>query len=63
MARFAGEAEHRESGQAQPRLCSVCMHSQCGRMAHQIANIREPILISSGLPGLHVDDVKACQYQ
>ena len=29
------------------------------RTAHQLANAREPILLSCGLPALYIDDIKA----
>lgn len=62
MARFADEAELKQF------LCALnseyaqyasSMWKKGIRTAHHIANARELILLSCGLPALYIDDVKA----
>ena len=62
MARFASEAE---LGTFLSRLdpeysqFASALWQDGVRTVHQLANAREPILLSCGLPELYIDDIKA----
>ncbi len=62
MARFASEAEletylgRLDSDYSQ---FASALWQNGVRTVHQLANAREPILLSCGLPELYIDDIKA----
>ena len=62
MARFASEAElETYLGRLDPDYSQFAsaLWQRGVRTAHQLANAREPILLSCGLPELYIDDIKA----
>ena len=62
MARFANEAELGTFlGRLDADYCQFAsaLWKNSVRTVHQLANAREPILLSCGLPELYIDDIKA----
>ena len=62
MARFASEAELETFlGKLDPEYgqYASAVWQNGVRTAHQLANARESILLSCGLPELYIDDIKA----
>ncbi len=62
MARFASEAELETFlGKLDPDYAQYAsaVWQNGVRTAHQLANARESILLSCGLPELYIDDIKA----
>ena len=62
MARFASVAELETFlGRLDPDYSQFVSASwqNSVRTVHQLANAREPILLSCGLPELYIDDIKA----
>ena len=62
MARFASEAELETFlGRLDPEYSQFAsaLWQRGVRTVHQLANAREPILLSCGLPELYIDDIKA----
>ena len=62
MARFASEAELKaflgKLDADYSQFASALWHNGV-KTAHQLANARESILLSCGLPELYIDDIKA----
>jgi hypothetical protein len=62
MARFASVAELETFlGRLDPDYSQFAsaLWQNSVRTVHQLANAREPILLSCGLPELYIDDIKA----